>query len=194
MNSTVEGAVQIAAGGAVAAGAAPAVVSTLTQEVLKAMFLTKLKISAAALLAAGAASSLAVVTVGFTQEKPVAAPATTPVSPRTKAILAKLDEPIAMSFANETPLDDVLKYIKQATTTPTFPGIPIVVDALGLQEVKKTLESTVSIDLEGVSLKTTLHLLLEQLGLVYTIKDGLVVISSPKVIGKLEGRMGDEPR
>ena len=36
--------------------------------------------------------------------------------PKTKQILEKLDEPISMSFANETPLDDVLKYIKQATT------------------------------------------------------------------------------
>ena len=33
-----------------------------------------------------------------------------------------------MSFATETPLDDILKYIKQATTTPTFSGIPIYVD------------------------------------------------------------------
>ena len=56
--------------------------------------------------------------------------------PRTKQILEKLDEPISMSFANETPLDDVLKYIRQATTTPTFPGIPIYVDPIGLQEAE----------------------------------------------------------
>ena len=41
-----------------------------------------------------------------------------------------------MSFPNETPLDDVLKYIKQATMTPTYPGIPIYVDPLGLQEAE----------------------------------------------------------
>ena len=35
--------------------------------------------------------------------------------PKTKQILEKLDEPISMSFPNETPLEDVLKYIKQAT-------------------------------------------------------------------------------
>ncbi len=43
-----------------------------------------------------------------------------------------------MSFNAETPLDDVLKYIKQATTTPTFSGIPIYVDPVGLQEAERS--------------------------------------------------------
>jgi len=33
---------------------------------------------------------------------------------RNRFILARLDEPVLMSFANETPLEDVLKYIKAA--------------------------------------------------------------------------------
>src|SRR5262249_31468700 len=98
--------------------------------------------------------------------------------PRTKQILEKLDEPIPMSFANETPLDDVLKYIKQATTTPTFSGIPIYVDPIGLQEAERSLNSTIQIDLEGVPLKTTLRLMLKQLGLAYTVKDGFMIITS----------------
>src|SRR5262245_32329872 len=98
--------------------------------------------------------------------------------PRTRQILDKLDEPISMSFANETPLDDVLKYIKQATTTPTFSGIPIYVDPLGLQEAERSLNSTVTMDLEGVPLKTTLRLILKQLGLAYTVKDGFLMITS----------------
>ncbi len=297
---------QIAAGGAV-----PAVASTLVQEVSRAMLLTKLKVSAAALLAVGAASSLAIVTVGFTQEKqkPAATPQAPPVSrrtavilaklekripmefpnaipiddvfkyikqatrdgpndfeipiyldpigfqeakkslnstisiqledtplrvslaqvlaqldlafvvkddlvfisspgrierdrgatvalprlltPRTKAVLAQLDEPISMSFANETPLEDVVKYITQATTTANSPGIPIVVNAIGLEQARRKLQSTVQIDLEGVSLKTTMRLMLDQLGLAYTIKDGLLVISSPEVIEKV---LGEPPR
>ena len=112
------------------------------------------------------------------------------LTPKSRAVLARLDEPIAMQFEDETPLEDVLKYITQATTKPPNFGIPIVVDALGLQEVEKTLHSTVLIDLEAMPLKTTLRLLLEQLGLAYTIKDGLAVISSSRVIRKLErGRM-----
>ena len=70
---------------------------------------------------------------------------------KSQQILAKLEEPISMSFHDETPLEDVLKYVKQATTTNTYSGIPIYVDPLGLQEAEKTMKSTVTIDLEGVS-------------------------------------------
>ena len=34
---------------------------------------------------------------------------------KSKRTLARLEEPVSMSFANETPLEDVLKYIKAAT-------------------------------------------------------------------------------
>ncbi len=73
--------------------------------------------------------------------------------PRSQAILAKLEEPIAMSFPNETPLEDLLKYIKQATTGPTYSGIPIYVDPIGLQEAGMTLTSTIKLDLEGIPLR-----------------------------------------
>ncbi|MDR3637414.1 MAG: hypothetical protein P4L84_26655, partial [Isosphaeraceae bacterium] len=98
--------------------------------------------------------------------------------PKTKSIIAKLDEPISMSFANETPLEDVLKYIKSATQGPNDSGIPIYVDPVGLQEAEKTMQSPVQLDLEGVPLKTTLRLLLKQLGLTYTVKDGMLTITS----------------
>ncbi len=97
---------------------------------------------------------------------------------KTKQIQAKLDTPIAMSFPNETPLEDVLKYIKTATQDANDTGIPIYVDPLGMQEADKTLTSPVSIDLEGVPLKTTLRLLLKQIGLTYTVKDGFLMITS----------------
>ena len=98
--------------------------------------------------------------------------------PKTKAILAKLEEPIAMSFANETPLEDVLKYIKSATQGASDNGIPIYVDPVGLNEAEKTMTSPITLDLEGVPLKTTLRLMLKQLGLTYTVKDGLLTITS----------------
>jgi hypothetical protein len=98
--------------------------------------------------------------------------------PKTKSILAKLEEPVSMPFANDTPLEEVLKYIKSATTGANDNGIPIYVDPVGLQEAEKTLRSPVSLDLDGVPLKTTLRLLLKQLGLTYTVNDGLVTITS----------------
>jgi RNA polymerase sigma factor (sigma-70 family) len=99
--------------------------------------------------------------------------------PRSKAILAKLEEPIAMSFANETPLEDLLKYIKQATSSPNGSGIPIYVDPLGMQEAEKTMTSTVQhLDLEGIPLRRTLQLALQQLDLAYFVDDGILVITS----------------
>jgi hypothetical protein len=98
---------------------------------------------------------------------------------KTKMIIQKLEEPISMSFAEDTPLEDVLKYVKQATTTANYQGIPIYVDPIGLQEAEKSMTSTVrNMDLEGVPLKVTLKLLLKQLDLTYTVKDGFLMITS----------------
>jgi hypothetical protein len=115
-------------------------------------------------------------------------------SPKTKAVLETLDWPIAMSFGDETPLDDVLKYVTQATTTPTFAGIPIVVDPLGLKQVNRSLTSSVLIDLEGVPLKTTIRLMLKQLDLGYIIEDGKLLISSSRRIQERAGRPGGDSK
>jgi hypothetical protein len=98
---------------------------------------------------------------------------------KSQLILAKLDEPISMAFNEETPLEDVLKYIKQVTTTETYKGIPIYVDPVGLQEAEKSMTSTVrNMDLEGIPLKRTLQLLLRQIDLIYFVEDGLLCITS----------------
>ncbi len=204
LSSTTKGALQFAA-----AGAVPVVVSTLSEGVLRAMFLTMLKMSAGALLAVGSVSLLVIGAAGFAQEKSTArsseivqvsqegqvvGPAGRPigvkssetpaVSPRTKAILAKLEKPVSMVFPNETPLGDVLKYIKQATTTPSFPGLPIYVDPVGLRETDRTLTSTITIDIENAPLRVTLSHVLTQLGLAYTVKDEVLIISSRKGIDR----------
>ncbi len=65
------------------------------------------------------------------------------------AILEKLNESVTMPFKEDTPLEEVLKYVKQATTTAAYPGIPIYVDPIGLQEAEKSMTSTVrDIDLD----------------------------------------------
>ncbi len=98
--------------------------------------------------------------------------------PRSQAILDILAEPIPMPFANETPIDDILKYIKQATTTAGHHGLPIYVDPVGLQEAERSLNSTVAIDLPAVPLRTGLRLTLKQLGLAYKIEEGVLIITS----------------
>jgi serine/threonine protein kinase len=125
---------------------------------------------------------------GIDRERNETASPAADASPGTKRVLAKLDESISMSFADAPSLENVLAYIKQATATPGFDGIPIHVDPLGLQEAKRSLNSTVSMDLDDVPLKTTLRLILKQLGLAYTVKDGLLIISSAEGIRKPKGR------
>ncbi len=122
---------------------------------------------------------------------------------RSQKVLAELGKPLSMSFKEETPLDDVLKYIKQSTTGAAFPdGLPLYVDPIGLSEADKTINSTVrNIGLEGVPLRTTLKLVLDQLDLTYVIKDGFLRVTSKQSAdqneqggtpdrGGLEGGMG----
>ena len=83
-----------------------------------------------------------------------------------------------MPFANKTPLDDVLKYIKAATTSSTYTGIPIYVEPQGLQDAKVTIASTVEFNQEGMPLRKSLYHVLKPLGLSYVVKDGLLMIDS----------------
>jgi RNA polymerase sigma factor (sigma-70 family) len=182
----------------------PAAVSALAAGVCRAMILTKLTISIVALLAVGAVSLMAVQTERLTGAKPrqirsatstasaridaitnipiVHSSSTLEVSPPTREILVKLQERIDMVFLRETPLGDVLKYMTRATKRgdrPDDPGIPIYVDPFGLQEAQKSLMSTVTTNVTGAPLKETLPRVLAQLGLVYLVDDGVVLISTP---------------
>jgi hypothetical protein len=93
-------------------------------------------------------------------------------------ILQELERPVPMRFPNQTPLDDVLKHIVDATRGADGKGIPIYVDPVGLQEAQKNLTSPVSIEVEGVPLKHSLSKCLKQLGLAYSVRDGYVMISA----------------
>jgi hypothetical protein len=102
---------------------------------------------------------------------------------RNRAILAKLDEPLPMPFPQDTPLEDVLKYITNATKSPALPGgIPIYLDPAGLTEAEHTALSPVSINLDGVPLRKTLHLLLDQLDLSYYVQDGVLTITAANAL------------
>ena len=101
------------------------------------------------------------------------------VSARTKAILDALEKPVAMNFRDETPLEDVLKYVKELTKGSIKSGVPIYVDPIGLQEAEKSMTSTIrNIDLKDLPLSTTLPLALEQLDLTYCVKDDMLIITS----------------
>jgi len=93
-------------------------------------------------------------------------------------ILKALDQPVPMHFRDEATLEDVLKHITEATKSPDGKVIPIYVDPIGMQEAERTPQSVVSLDLDGVPLKTTLYLCLKQNGLAYCIRDGVLVVTS----------------
>jgi hypothetical protein len=103
-----------------------------------------------------------------------------PLSKEATKVWIKLQEKIPMAFTNETPLEDVLKYIRASTVEKAdFPdGLPIYLDPVGFQEAEKTPTSVITINLKGIPLATCLKLLLRQLSLAYYIHpDGLVVIT-----------------
>jgi hypothetical protein len=94
-------------------------------------------------------------------------------------ITAALNWPVPMHFVEETPLEDILKWIEQATAGADGKGIPVYVDPIGLSEADKTMTSTIrNIGLDDVPLRVSLGLCLKQLDLGYSVKDGLLLITS----------------
>ena len=89
-----------------------------------------------------------------------------------------LDRPVPMQFANETPLEEVLAFITKETVGPDGIPIAIYVDPVGLNEAEKTMTSPMTLDLQGVALKTTLGLVLQQLGLIYSVREGVLLITA----------------
>ena len=100
-------------------------------------------------------------------------------SPGTRAILTKLEQSIALKYPGPTPLEQVLAEIVKATQGPNDSGLRIYVDPSGLEAAEQTMTSPVTIDLEGIPLRTTLRFLLRQLGLAYRVHDGLLIITVP---------------
>ena len=100
------------------------------------------------------------------------------VDARDVRISALLDKPVSMPFTTETPLEDVIKYIKIDTTGPGLPsGLPIYVDPVGLNAAEVSMASPITLDLEGVALGTALELILKQLDLTYLVNNGMLTIT-----------------
>ena len=59
-------------------------------------------------------------------------------------------------------------------------GIPIYVDPVGLDEAEKTIQSPVTLEPGGRAAEDDAEAVLKQLGLTYTVKDGLMTITSER--------------
>jgi hypothetical protein len=103
-----------------------------------------------------------------------------PMSAEGARTWIKLQQKVPMNFPKDTPLEDVLKYVRSATVGREKGDgpIPIYVDPIGLQEAEKTMKSPVALEIEGVPLATSLRLALRPLNLMFFVqKDGLLIIT-----------------
>jgi hypothetical protein len=89
-----------------------------------------------------------------------------------------LEQTVPVSFPSETPLEDFLKYVQDHAPLSDGSRLPIYINPVGLNEAEKTMTSPIAIDLKGVPLKTTLGLALQQLGLVYSVREGVLLITA----------------
>jgi type II secretory pathway component GspD/PulD (secretin) len=91
--------------------------------------------------------------------------------PSEKEIERKLTTPITLSFS-DAPLSAVIDDLRMVH------GVNIVVDTLALQEDGISLDSAVKIQLEQVSLRSALNLILHQCRLTWVIKDEVLQITT----------------
>ncbi len=177
----------------------PPSIAALAQGVLHTMLLHSLKIGAfVTLVSVGVVGTLVVAQQEGSSPKPAApagqeartqptrkaeekaaeAPPQQPdLEAKTRQILQKLDQKIDLKIDGEVTLDQFLKAIKQATTDQTFPGIPIYVDPLGLQEARVSLNQDVDVFRSG-KLGFILRETLRPWHLAYHVKDGFLMITS----------------
>jgi hypothetical protein len=92
-----------------------------------------------------------------------------------------------LALPDGTPLEEVLKHVKDATKGADGKRLSIYVDPQALQEAEKTMSSPVVIDLEDVPLRFSLRLVLKQLGLAYCVRDGVVMIIGRHPAGTQRG-------
>lgn len=114
--------------------------------------------------------------------------------PQADAIQAVLNRKVTVQFSEQTPLREVLQFLKEISKDPKSKdsiGFSYYLDPKAGQTGNSDIgenpgDAPVQMEVENVPLKTVLALLLRQVGLTYTTRDGLIVISSPETIFSLE--------
>jgi RNA polymerase sigma factor (sigma-70 family) len=100
------------------------------------------------------------------------------ITKQTQLIRQRLDQLIDADFATGVTLEQLLKHIKQATSDQSFPGIPIYVNPIGLQEAHQTMEAAIEVNRKQCSVREVFWSALHPLQLSYIVKDGFVIIDS----------------
>ena len=87
-----------------------------------------------------------------------------------------LEREVKLNFVEETPLEDVLEWIQGQTADADGNRIRVALRTRGGQENVLMVPSLRMLDLEGVPLRISLQLGLDQIGLTHHVKDGALVI------------------
>ncbi|NND97313.1 MAG: hypothetical protein HKN47_08305 [Pirellulaceae bacterium] len=90
---------------------------------------------------------------------------------RTSAITKALDQEQSVRFI-ETPLQDAVMQLSNQSQ------IPMVVDRRALEEIGLTPDTPVVMEIESVSLRSLLRLMLRELDLTYMVKDEILQITT----------------
>ena len=90
---------------------------------------------------------------------------------KEKGILQALNTPITVNFKNSR-LEDVLEYIR------TITGQSIVLDPEALRDLEVSYDSPVTMSAKGVTVRTVLRKVLNDLGLAYVIEHELINVTS----------------
>jgi RNA polymerase sigma factor (sigma-70 family) len=180
--STIKAALGAAAGHAAAPGCVSAEVAALTEGVLKAMLLTKVKtvLALGVLVAilgggvlvghatwAGAADWNPAGPVRTIADKP----AGTSSGRRSRDVERQLQSPLSVRF-QEKPLSAILDDLRASQ------HLNIVVDRPALAEAGLTLDQPITLRLDGVPLKSVLKYVLHDAGLGYTMEDGVLLVTT----------------
>jgi RNA polymerase sigma factor (sigma-70 family) len=91
---------------------------------------------------------------------------------------AELKKSTQLEFV-ETPLQDVFEFLKD------YHGIEIQIDRKALDDVGIGSDTPVTRNLNGISLRTALRLILRDLDLTYTTMDEVLLITTPEMVKRM---------
>lgn len=96
-----------------------------------------------------------------------------------EAVEGALNQPLVIPFPDPTSLEEVVKFLKKVSQSPSLPsGLSFYVDPEGLERARTSMEAKVHLKSDELPLRESLKRILSQVGLVFEVKDGLVTITS----------------
>jgi|GEM_PF-3170199 len=101
--------------------------------------------------------------------------------PREASIHAALYQKTDIEFV-EMPLKDAIEFLAEKH------GIPIVLDAKSLEEASVNIDTPVTKRLKGLTLRSTLNLVLDELELTYAVQNGVLMITTEAEAQKLKSK------